>query len=103
MPLSTSFCTSLLVGGDAVKVHVNRMRATNTSDFAFLQDAKQIGLCFEANVANLIEENAAPVGDFKTALFAVLGASEGAFSWPKSSLSSSVSVSAPQWITTSGL
>ena len=48
-------------------------------------------------LADLVEEERAAVGDLEEALLVGDGAGEGAAAWPKSSLSSRLSVSAPQF------
>src|SRR6202008_2162107 len=64
--------------GDAAKIDVDRMSATDAGDFAFLKNAQQISLRLQRDIADLVQENRAAVRDFKTALFAVLRAGERA-------------------------
>src|SRR6266702_7061335 len=68
----------LVGGGDAAEIHVNWMGAADTGDFVFLEDAQQVALRFQADVADFVEKYRAAVGDFEAALFTVLRAGEGA-------------------------
>src|SRR5208337_2243598 len=69
----------LVGGGDAAEVNLDGMRAADALDFAFLEDTQQIGLGFQADVADFIEKDGAALGNFKTALLAVLRAGKRAF------------------------
>ena len=52
-----------------------------------LQNVKELGLDLGRNLADLIEEDGAAVGELEAADALGDGAGEGPFSWPKSSLS----------------
>ena len=54
-------------------------RAANADEFAFLEDAEQLGLKNQREFANFIEENSAALGDFEKSFFLIDGAGEGAF------------------------
>ncbi len=45
----------------------------------FLENAQQVGLRFQVDVANLVEENRSAFGDLKFSFLAVLRSGEGAF------------------------
>ena len=69
----------LVGGGDAAEVHLDGMRAADAGDFPFLENAQQIGLRFQADVADFIEKDRAAFGNFEASLLAVLRAGERAF------------------------
>jgi hypothetical protein len=69
----------LIGGGDAAEIHLDLPVAADADDLLFLEHAQQIRLRLEADVADLVQEDAAAVGHFELALLAVLRASEGAF------------------------
>src|SRR4029077_7724349 len=61
-------------GGYQAKIDAQGLRAAESLDFAFLEDAQEFGLEFQRNVAHFIQENGSFVGKFK----ATDGASDGA-------------------------
>ena len=69
----------LVGGGDAAEVHLDDLVAAHARDLALLQNAQQIGLRLQADVANFVEENRSAFGNFELAFLAVLRAGERAF------------------------
>ena len=49
-------------------VNLNRLGAAEPHKLALLNDAQEFHLCFRTNGRNFVEENRAPVGEFKQAL-----------------------------------
>ena len=76
-------------GGQHPHVHLARLAAADAADFPFLEDAEQLGLEVERQVADLVEQQGALVRQLELARAVGGGAGERAPSWPKSSLSSS--------------
>ena len=69
----------LVGGGDDAEIDLDGLVAADAHDLALLQDAQQVGLRLEADVADLVEEDRAAFGDFELALLAVLRSGECAF------------------------
>ena len=60
------------VGGrDDAHVHLDRVDAAEAHELALLDHAQQLGLRLERDVADLVEEDAALVGDLEQALLRV--------------------------------
>ena len=77
--------------------------AADALELALLEDAQQLGLDRRRDLADLVEEQRAAVGELEPAVLAPPIAPVNApFSWPNSSLSSSDSASAAQWSLTNG-
>ena len=65
-------------GGHDAHVHLDRVHAAQAHELALLHDAQQLGLGLEGDVADLVEEERALVGQLEEALLGVDGAGEGA-------------------------
>src|SRR5271166_1128002 len=65
-------------GGDQTRVSLECLGTSQAFELALLQDAQQFGLEFKWNLANLIQEYCAPIGQFKAADALRDGAGEGA-------------------------
>src|ERR1051326_3296562 len=73
-------CLEIFVGGgDATKIYLYLLIPADADDFVFLQDAHQIGLSFETDVADLVEEDGAAFGDFELSFLAILSPGKCAF------------------------
>ena len=66
-------------GGDNTYVDCDVRIAAYWPNLLLLQDAQELGLHFERQLANFIEENRASVGSLKETGFRFYGAGEGAF------------------------
>src|SRR2546427_12180991 len=62
---------------DDAHVHLDILRAAQAHEFAFLDNPQQLGLRFEANGRNFIEENGALIGHFEKSLLRGDSAREG--------------------------
>src|SRR5882762_7858275 len=71
-------------GGDDAYVDCDVRIAAYWPNFLLLQDAQELGLHFERQLANFIEENRASVGSLKETSFRFYGSGEGE-SWSLSS------------------
>ena len=65
-------------GGDDADVDLDRLHAAEAHELALLDHAQQLGLRLERDVADLVEEDAALVGEVEQALLRVDGAGERA-------------------------
>src|SRR2546425_2133685 len=65
-------------GGDHAHVHALGAIAAEAFEFLLLEDAEKLGLQLVRNVADLVEEESAAVGQFEAADFLVDGPGEGA-------------------------
>ena len=65
-------------GGDDAHVDLDRLHAAQAHELALLHHAQQLGLRLERDVADLVEEDAALVGELEQALLRVDGAGERA-------------------------
>src|SRR5208337_653529 len=65
-------------GGDQTRVRGEGARTPQAFELALLQDAQQFGLELERNLANLIQEDRSPIGQFKAADALRDGAGKGA-------------------------
>src|SRR5579859_1989397 len=82
---------AVLVGGFEVAVggrnntdiHLDALVAADRTDFFFLQDAQQLSLQLQRQLANFIEEDRAPVGGLEQSLLRLQSAGEGAFFVPE--------------------
>ncbi len=70
-------------GGDDAHVEFDRARAAHALDFSLLEDAQQLDLQVQRQVADLVEEDGAPVGELEPPDLARHGARERAFLVPK--------------------
>src|SRR5207245_2147745 len=68
----------LVGGGDQAHVHAHRARAADALEFLLLEDAQELRLELERDVANLVEEERAFIGELEAADFLGDGAREGA-------------------------
>src|SRR5882757_8311470 len=66
-------------GGDNAYVDCDVRIAAYWPNFLLLQDAQELGLHFERQLANFIEEDCAAVGGLKETGFCFYGSGEGAF------------------------
>ena len=66
-------------GGDDADIDVHRLAGADALDGFFLQDAQQLGLHFEADVADFVEEQGAAVGQLEAADLVAMGAGERPF------------------------
>src|SRR6266851_9710598 len=57
-----------VAGGDDANVHLDRFRAAETHEFAFLNNAQELCLRLGSNRGNLIEKNRSLIGDFEEPL-----------------------------------
>src|SRR5258708_31901106 len=83
-------------------VHFHRHVAADALELALLQHAQQLLLRAERHLADLVQEDRALVRGFEATLMLGHRPVKEPFSWPKSSLSSSVSGSAAQLTFTRG-
>ena len=102
MAFAHGFFQITVRGGDHADIDLHITDAADAADFVFLQYAQEFGLQEGGEFADFIEENRAAVGRFEQALLHLLGVGEAPFSWPKSSLSISVSGMAAQLMGTKG-
>ena len=65
--------------GDTAEIHIDLLVAADAHDLALLQNAQQVGLRLQADVADLVEEYRSAVGNLELALLAILRARERAF------------------------
>src|SRR5262249_24062993 len=79
-------------GGDQPHVGADRLVAADALERLLLQDAQQLGLQRQRHVADLVQEQRAAADLLELADALAVGAGEGPFLWPNSSLSNSVSV-----------
>ena len=54
-------------GGDEAELHLDRLAAADPLDLAFLDRAQQLGLQVELQIADLVEEERAAVGQLELA------------------------------------
>ena len=66
-------------GGEDADVYFYGVGATEAHEFAFLDDAEELGLGFRADRGDFVEENRALIGDFEEAFFGSDRAGECAF------------------------
>src|SRR6266849_4304053 len=66
-------------GGDDADVHFDLFGAAETHEFAFLNNAQELGLRFGTDGGDFVEKDGALIGDFEETLFGSDGAGEGAF------------------------
>jgi hypothetical protein len=60
----------ILVGRrHAAKIDFNLLSAADTDNFMLLKNSKQIGLGFQADVANFVEKDGSSLSDFKLSFF----------------------------------
>ena len=64
--------------GDDADVHFDLFRAAETHEFAFLDDAQELGLRFRTDGGDFVKKDGALIGDFKETLFGSDGTGEGA-------------------------
>src|ERR1700675_5059400 len=69
--------------GHDADVHFDLFRAAETHEFAFLDDAQELGLRFRTDGGDFVEKDGALIGDFEKTLFGSDGAGEGAFDMAK--------------------
>ena len=77
--------------------------AADLFEFDFLQHAEQFDLHSGAGGTDFVEKNRPAVGLYELAEFVAHAPVKAPATWPKSSLSKSVSGNAPQAISTNGL
>ncbi len=65
-------------GGKDANVDLDRIGAAEAHEFALLNDAKELGLCFRANRGDFVKEDRPLVGHFEKAFLRSDGAGEGA-------------------------
>ena len=65
-------------GGDETRIGAHGSRASEPFEFALLQDAQQFRLEFERNLADLVEKDGPPVGEFEAPNALREGSGEGA-------------------------
>src|SRR5205085_78853 len=65
--------------GDDADVDANRLHRSESHELFFLNYAKELGLRFEIDVADLVEKDRSAVGDFEQTALRGDGAGEGAF------------------------
>ena len=102
--LRTSAARSRLVAA-TMRTSTWRVRVPPTrSNSRCLEDAEELGLQAGGDLADFVEEEGAAVGGFEACpFFCATAPVNEPFSWPKSSLSSRVSVRAAQLMATNGL
>jgi hypothetical protein len=83
-------------GGDHPHVHLNGLARADAGDFALLQHAQQFDLKRQAKLADFIEQQGAALRRLEPAGMALYRAGKRPFSWPNSSASARLSLSAPQ-------
>ena len=66
-------------GGDDANIHLDRAVAADAFQFAFLQDAQELGLDLRRDFADFVQKNGAVVGKLETAFAFGDGAGERAF------------------------
>ena len=66
-------------GGHAAKVHLDGLIAPDAHDLSLLQHAQQIGLGFEADVADFVEKDSASFGNFEFSFLTILRSGKGPF------------------------
>src|SRR5262245_1641711 len=64
---------------DDSHIHADRSCAADCIKLALLQNAEQLGLCFNGKLANLVEKNCAAVGQLEPAAPAGTSTGEGTF------------------------
>ena len=74
-----AFFQTAVGGGDDADVHLDGAVAAHALQFAFLQDAQELGLDLRGNLADFVQEDGAAVGQFKAAFALGEGAGERAF------------------------
>src|SRR5262249_39969986 len=65
--LATSLHQVAFGGGDNAHVHSNRRASADAFEFALLQDSQQLDLRFRRQLADLVEEDCASVGQLEAA------------------------------------
>ena len=70
-------------GGDDAHVDLDRLHAAEAHELAFLHHAQQLGLRLDRDVADLVEEDAALVGEVEQALLRIDRAGERALDVPE--------------------
>ncbi len=88
--------------GDHPHVDADRSVPADALDLRSLEHAQELGLERGAEIADLVDEERAPVGLLEDASVSRDRAREGAFSWPKSSDSTRLGATAVQSKTTNG-
>src|SRR6266403_4152957 len=78
-PVAISGFQVAIGGGDNAYVDCDVRIAAYWPNFLLLQDAQELGLHFERQLANFIEENRASVGSLKATALRFYGSGEGAF------------------------
>ena len=97
LPLVDASCQVAVGGGDDAHVDLDVSLPPTRSNSPLLQHAQQLRLHRRRHVADLVEEERAAVGQLEAARALPIAPVNAPFSWPKSSLSSSVSGSAAQF------
>jgi len=69
--------------GENPDVYLDGLVTPHAFEFAFLQHAQQFGLQVEGNLADLVEQQGAAVGEFEPSFTSVGGAGKAPFSWPE--------------------
>src|SRR6185437_15387195 len=89
-------------GGDHAHIHGRFLRAAYRAYSALLQHAQQFDLHGDAHLADFIQKMVPPLATSKSPRLFWLAPVKAPFTYPKSSLSRSVSGNAPQLIETNG-
>ena len=89
MPWSTIAARSRLVAAIDADVDLDRLCCRQAARTPLLKHAQQLGLHLERDIADLVEEERAAVGELEAAHFCAIAPVNAPFSWPNSSLSSS--------------
>ena len=74
-----AFFEAAVGGGENADIDFDGAVAADAFEFAFLEEAEQLGLDLRGNLADFVEEDGAAVGQFETAFALVERAGEGAF------------------------
>ncbi len=76
-PLADQNLQVLVGGRDDADVDADRVRGADAFEHPLLQHAQQLGLHVERDVADLVEEQRAAVGQLESAHLVAMGAGEG--------------------------
>ena len=79
LPFSNEFLEILVRRRHDAHIHLDGLHPADSGEFAFLQDAQQLGLRHGAEVADFVEEQRAGIGEFELSDASGRGIRERAF------------------------
>ena len=84
-------------GCDDADIHRDRVAGPDAFKRLLLDGPQQLGLDFQTDIADLVQEQGPAVGELEAADLVAMGAGESPLTWPNNSLSNSPGERAAQW------